>query len=134
MAFNEFPGIDTTSKGGKGGLWGKIAGGALALGSVVAAPFTGGTSMAALPAALGAGAVAAPIVGNAIDPVKVDPGVSKPGALQTAAMQDDSMTEALITQGRNDLVKRSDIPDDQARIKADFLDNALAQIRARRNM
>ena len=129
MAFNEFPGIDTTSKGGKGGLWGKIAGAALGVGSVAAAPYSGGASLA-----LGAAAAAAPFAGNAIDPVKVEPGVSKPGALQTVAMQDDSMTEALITQGRNDLVKRSDIPDDQARIKADFLDNALAQIRARRNM
>lgn len=53
---------------GQGGLWGSIAGGLLAAAGAVAAPFTAGTSLAAVPAGLALAGAAAPVVGNAIDP------------------------------------------------------------------
>lgn len=131
MALNEFPGFDSTAKGGKGGLWGKIAGAALSAGSVAAAPFTAGTSLAALPVGLGLGAVAAPVVGNALDPTKVEPGVTKPNMLETAAKQDPHMTLALLDQGKKDAVGRQDIPREQLHPIINMIDDAKRQIQER---
>lgn len=73
MALNPIP-IKEKTSGGRGGLWGAIGGGILGALSAAAAPFTAGTSLAALPAAAGLVAGAAPVIGAALDPLKAKGG------------------------------------------------------------
>lgn len=71
-------------KGGIGGLLGKIGGGLLSAVAAAAAPFTGGTSAAAVPAVLGATGLAGGLAGGLADPGKITEG-KKVGTLQSQA-------------------------------------------------
>ena len=115
--------------GGKGGLWGKIAGGALGLGAAVAAPFTAGTSLAAIPAAMGAAGVAAPIIGNAIDPAKQSGGRGVQ-TLETAAKQSPMVQKRQLLDLQKDIEMATDIGEDKKR-KLDSIFNPALDILGR---
>jgi len=102
--------LEPKEKGGSGGLWGKIIGAGMGLGAAVAAPFTAGTSMAALPAAMAAAGVAAPIIGSKIDPKKIVGGKSV-GTLQSAAKEDPQVQIRQTMNLMEDIRKSPDLDD-----------------------
>ena len=133
MSLNEFPAIPGEQKG-KGGLWGKIAGGIISALGAIATPFTAGASAAAVPIGAGLAAGAAPFIGEAIDPTRVEPGVSKPSTLATVAQADLQMTKALLDQGAKDVVGRQDIPHEQAVQTVDFINQAKQRLMERQRL
>ena len=133
MSLLEMPGIPGEQKG-KGGLWGKIAGGIIsALGAAVT-PFVPPAGAAGIAAGTALAGGAAPFIGEAIDPSRVEPGVSKPSTLENVAKQDPQMTMALLDQGAKDVVGRQDIPHEQAAQTVDFLNQAKQRLMERQRL
>lgn len=86
MALNDIQPIAKKESGGAGPIAGIISG-ALGLIAVAAAPFTGGTSLSALPAIAGVGAGAAGLASKALGPGKVSQGVQ----VAQSELSDDPM-------------------------------------------
>lgn len=123
-----FVNTPSSTSGGKGGLWGKIAGGALGAISAAAAPFTAGTSLSALPAAGALVAGAAPVIGNAIDPLKVKEG-GGPSMLDTA-VQRDPILQLGIMKDAQDSLNDSPLPHDQKLETHNYLQAAIDKIQS----
>ena len=100
--------VEPKTSGGKGGLWGKIAGGALALAGAVAAPFTGGATAALLPAAGALMGMAGPLIGNAIDPLKQTSGRSNT-PLESYMKNDPEAQTAVLQEAMKSTIDRPDI-------------------------
>lgn len=105
-------------KGGRGGLLGKIIGG---VAGAVAAPFTGGTSLAIGPAVGGA-------IGEAADPGKAGFEIAGPNVLQTAVKYDPNLQLGLMTNSQEALKTHPGFDSDQARQVFDYLENAKKKI------
>lgn len=100
MALNPINMPQPSSSGGKGGLWGKIAGG---IAGAVAAPFTGGASLATIPALMGTGAMVGETVGSMADPMKMKDAPQGPNMLDSAIKRDPSLQIGVLTQGQEAL-------------------------------
>jgi hypothetical protein len=125
--------------GGSGGLWGKIIGG---IAGAVAAPFTAGASLAAVPALMGAGSAIGGMVGSAVDPGKISGGGGvqstesgvKATPLDTTAMLDPEVQQATVLDSKKALWGEPSIPMAEKQRYSDVLDqthSALEEMKRR---
>ena len=118
-------------KGGKWGLIGKIGGAALAVGGAAAAPFTGGTSLAALPAGLGALGAAASTAGALLDPGKVTTQGPGPTLLETAVKNDPKLQISMLEDGQKAAATYPGFSLDQSKQIMGVLENAKKPLQER---
>jgi hypothetical protein len=116
-----------------GGLFGKIAGGLAGLAAGVAAPFTGGASLAAIPGLMAAGSTVGGIAGEAISPSKASPGGGGNPVLETAMQADPMAQMAMLSESQNSL-KGYPLPTDQAQEAWDYYERAKQDLRKRMNL
>lgn len=115
--------ISPIQKKSGGGMWGKIAGGILTAAGTVAAPMTGGASLAAGLAAAGA---LTSLGSSVIDPEKV----SQSSALQSVANTPDS--QALKLGEAKKALNSSTLPEQDRLVMNNHLSTALDTINQRR--
>jgi hypothetical protein len=82
-----------------GGLFGKVIGG---LAGLAAAPFTGGSSLLAAPALMGAGSMAGGAIGEAVSPTTITEPKSI-STLDTALKADPQAQLAMLSDGQKSL-------------------------------
>lgn len=126
--------LKARSSGGKGGLWGKIAGGLVGGLSAVAAPFTGGATLpgvaASLPsiaAGMGIGSLAGEALGSAIDPAKV----TNPTPLQTVGKSDPGVMLAQLSEASKAAVE---LPETEAQPIQQHLQTAMEAVKKRQQL
>ena len=102
--------VNQTEKttGGKGGLWGKIVGGLIATAGAIATPFTAGASSVLVPVGAALASTAAPLIGNAVDPLKQKISGKVP-ALQTYAKTDPDAQAAILQESMKSVAERPDV-------------------------
>ena len=123
----------TIKKPGKGGLWAKIGGGLAAAIAGAAAPFTAGTSLAAVPAALGAAGVGAGVAGTLLNKgSKVQSSALSP--LDTVSKTDPGLQMATLTSAQQVAINHPDFSADQAKQVFDYLDQAKQKLNERLNL
>jgi len=106
--------VPVRQKGGKGGLIGKIIGG---VAGAVAAPFTGGSTLMAMPALMGAGSAVGGAVGGLADPAKAKGGE---GVGLSALSGDPGFQAAALKETEMEMLKR---PEFQGPQGEEFLQN-----------